>query len=293
MSEVSLDILKKIRHIQMTTTQLADDMLAGAWHSAFKGQGMEFEEVREYQSGDDTRSIDWNVSARMGHPYVKVFGEERELTVFLVVDVSASSRFGGKRQLKQELIAEVGAALAFSAIKNNDKIGLILFSSEIEKYIPPKKGTRHVLRCIRELLAFKPKHNGTDLKKALEFLGTVQRKKAICFLLSDFICYLPEDSLNVIARHHDLIAVSFRDPYEMELPDLSLVTMEDLETGRQATIDTANRKTAQEFNKTSKGHLEHLDHIMKKIRSGVIHLTTDGSYLKPMRKFFKKREVRH
>lgn len=293
MSETSLEVVKKIRHIQMTTTHLANDIMAGAWHSAFKGQGMEFEEVREYQVGDDTRSIDWNVSARMDHPYVKVFGEERELTVFLVVDVSASSRFGGKHQLKQDLIAEVGAVLAFSAIKNNDKIGLVLFSSEIEKYIPPKKGTRHVLRCIRELLAFKPKHKGTDLEKALEFLGTAQSKKAICFLLSDFLCSIPEDSLSVIAKHHDLIAISFRDPYEMELPNLSLVTLEDLETGKQATIDTGNAKMVQQFNQHSQMDLERLNKIMKKIHAGTIHLKTDSSYLKPMRKFFKQRGVRH
>jgi len=293
MSDASAEILKKIRHIQITTTHLADDMMAGAWHSAFKGQGMEFEEVREYQTGDDIRSIDWNVTARMDHPYVKVFGEERELTVFLVVDVSASSRFGGSHQLKRELIAEVGAVLAFSAIKNNDNVGLILFSSEIEKYIPPKKGTRHVLRCIRELLAFEPQSRGTNLGHALEFLGTVQRKKAICFLLSDFLCPLPEESLSVIAKHHDLIAISFRDPYEQDLPNLSLVTLEDLETGIQASIDTGNTKMVEGYQKRSQEQLELLDTIMKKIRAGVIHLSTDSSYLKPMRKFFKQREVRH
>lgn len=293
MADASLEIIKKIRHIQMTTTHLADDMMAGAWHSAFKGQGMEFEEVREYQTGDDIRSIDWNVSARMSTPYVKVFGEERELTVFLVVDVSASSRFGGQHQLKKELIAEVGAVLAFSAIKNNDKIGLILFSSEIEKYIPPKKGTRHVLRCIRELLAFEPKQKGTNLEKALEFMGTVQSKKAICFLLSDFLCPLPEDSMNVISKHHDLICISFRDPYEREIPNASLVTFEDLETGIQATIDTSNSQTVQSFKEKSLQQLHKLDKLTKKIRAGMVQLQTDQPYLKPLRQFFKQREVRH
>jgi uncharacterized protein (DUF58 family) len=292
MSELSQEVIQKIRHIQMTTTHLADDMMAGAWHSAFKGQGMEFDEVREYQTGDEIRSIDWNVTARMNHPYVKVFGEERELTVLLIVDVSASLRFGGKHQLKRDLIAEVGAVLAFSAIKNNDKIGLVLFSSEIEKYIPPKKGTRHVLRCIRELLAFQPNHKGTDLEKALEFVGSLQSKKAICFLLSDFNCPLPEHSLNVIAKHHDLIAISVRDPYEENLPDLQLAQLEDLETGVQTAIDCGNDHTAEIFRKHSLRQLEDLEKTMHKIRAGIIHLRTDQNYLKPMRKFFKQREVR-
>ncbi len=284
MGELSQDIVKKIRNIQMTTTQLADAMMAGAWHSAFKGRGMEFEEVREYQNGDDIRTIDWNVSARMNHPYVKVFGEERELTVLLIVDVSASSNFGGINQLKRDLIAEVGAVLAFSAIKNNDKIGLILFSDQIEKYIPPKKGTRHVLRSIRELLAYQPRHKGTDLKKALEFVGTVQKKKAICFLLSDFLCPIPEKALNLIAQHHDLVAISVTDPYESELPKMDLLQLKDLETGSFATIDT---NTAR-IRKNKK-----LETLVKKIKAGMIHLRTDEPYLKPLRQFFKQRGARH
>lgn len=284
MGELSQDIVKKIRNIQMTTTRLADDMMAGAWHSAFKGRGMEFEEVREYQNGDDIRTIDWNVSARMNHPYVKVFSEERELTVLLIVDVSASSNFGGKQQLKRDLIAEVGAVIAFSAIKNNDKIGLVLFSDQVEKYIPPKKGTRHVLRSIRELLAYQPQHTGTDLKKALEFVGKVQKKKAICFILSDFLCDIPENALNLIAKHHDLVAVSVTDPYEAELPKINLLELKDLETGISTTVDTNTLHIKRS---------DQLEAITKKIKAGLIHLSTDEPYLKALRHFFKQRGARH
>lgn len=293
MSGQSRAIIKKIRRIQMTSTHLANDMMAGAWRSAFKGQGMEFEEVREYQIGDDIRSIDWNVSARMNHPYVKVFGEERELTVLLIVDVSASSRFGSLHQLKKDLIAEVGAVLAFSAIKNNDKIGVILFSSVVEKYIPPKKGTRHVLRCIRELLAFEPGFPGTNLDQAIEFLGNIQSKKAICFFLSDFLCGIPEHSLNIIAKHHDLIAILFRDPYEHSFPHLSLTTLQDFETGVQQIIDTSCESKREAFRSHIDFQIKELNRVAKKIGAGMIHLQTDQSYIKPMRKFFKQRQVRH
>lgn len=293
MAEISSDIFKKIRRIQFHTTQLANDILAGAWHSAFKGRGMEFEEVREYQAGDDIRIIDWNVTARMDHPYVKIFREERELTVLLLVDVSASSRFGSRVQLKRDLIAEIGAVLAFSAIINNDNIGLILFSDRVEKYIPPKKGTRHVLRVIRELLAFRPAGRGTDLAKALAFLGGVQRKMAICFLISDFLCDHPLHELSLAAKKHDLIAVAVTDPHELAFPAIGLAALKDLETGAELLADTGEEELLERFSRLSLMRKESFAKIMKKIGAGYIDLRTDEPYILPMKKFFKYREIRH
>jgi len=293
MSELPQELFKKIRKIQIHTTQLADDILAGAWHSAFKGRGMEFEEVREYQTGDEIRSIDWNVTARMNHPYIKVFREERELTVILLVDVSASSRFGSKNQLKRDLIAEIAAVLAFSAIKNNDKVGLILFSDDVEKFIPPKKGTRHVLRVIRELLVYQPKGVGTNLQKALDFVGGVLRKSSICFLISDFLCSLHQREMSIISKKHDLISINVSDPYELEFPKMELITLIDLETGEYHTIDASSSDLLNSFKEKSTNRLKAVDKMMKKIGAGFMNIRTDLPYLAPMRKFFKMREIKH
>ena len=227
------EILKKIRQIEIRTNRLVNDTLGGAYHSVFKGQGMNFEEVREYQPGDEVRSIDWNVTARFGHPYIKKFKEERELTVILIVDVSASGQFGSVRQTKNELTAELAAVLAFSAIRNNDKVGLIMFTDQIEKYVPPKKGRRHVLRVIREILAFQPKGRGTNLRAALDYLNHVQSRRAVTFVLSDFQVEDEEavrKKLRVASKRHDVVALSLRDPREEELPAVGLVELRDSET---------------------------------------------------------------
>lgn len=272
---------EKIKKIQIITTQLASDLLAGAYHSAFKGKGIEFEEVREYQTGDDIRSIDWNVTARMSHPYIKIFKEERELTVMLVVDISASTL------LKKEMIAEIAAVLAFSAIKNNDKIGLLLFSDQIELYLPPKKGTRHVLRVIRELLAFKPKHKGTNFSTALTFLGNVHRKRSICFLISDFIGDIPSYSFTLASQHHDFIAVSVTDPLEINLPDLGITNIIDLETGKMKVVNLNTNATT-----LHKKRLEDFKELLGKTNAGYIAIKTDEPYMDPLRKFFKLREIK-
>jgi uncharacterized protein (DUF58 family) len=292
MAKISSDIFHHIRRIQIQTTRAVNDVFAGAYHSAFKGRGMEFEEVREYQPGDEERTIDWNVTARMNHPYVKVFREERELTVILVVDISASSRFGSKNRLKSEIIAEIGAVLAFSAIKNEDKVGLILFSSEIEKYIPPKKGLRHVLRVIRELLAFEPQYTGTNLSNALTFLGKVRRRPAVCFVISDFICPDYSHEASLIAKKHDLITISITDPLELAFPQLTLVNLRDLETGISQFIDTSDFNVQTQFEKRASQRLIKHKQLMKKIGAGYIPVYTDQPYTGALRKFFKIRERR-
>jgi uncharacterized protein (DUF58 family) len=289
MPALSSDLFKKIRRIQFQTTQLAQDILAGAYRSAFKGRGMEFEEVREYQSGDEVRAIDWNVTARMGRPYIKNFREEREITVMLLVDVSSSSRFGSISETKRTITAEVGALIAFSAIKNNDKIGMILFSDSVEKYIPPKKGTRHVLHLIRELLAFEPKSRGTDIGKALSFLGNVQRRSGVCFLLSDFISPDYSHELALIAKRHDLISIGITDPHEIVLPAIDLVSLIDLESGEMVTADTSNTQLQQDFKSLAEQRLKQQEKLMKKVGAGFIDVRTDQPYIRPIRKFFKIR----
>lgn len=293
MPEQSTELLKKIRKIQIHSAKLATDILAGAWHSAFKGKGMEFEEVREYQTGDEVRSIDWNVTARMNNPYVKVFREERELSVMLIVDVSASCRFGSRSHFKREIIAEIGAVLLFSAIKNNDKIGLILFSDEVEKYIPPKNGVRHVLRVIRELLAYEPQGMGTNLQKALDFTGKILRKSSICFLISDFICELYPRELSVLSKMHDFIAINVLDPYEENFPDMELISLMDLETGKTKVLDTSDSSVRSNFQKERQRQEEEVAKMMKTIGAGFIEIKTDRPYLAPMRQFFKQREIKH
>lgn len=288
----SKDIFDHIRRIQITTTRAVEDLFAGAYRSAFKGQGLEFEDVREYQPGDDIRHIDWNVSARLQHLYVKNFREERELTVMLVIDISASSQFSSSPRLKSEIIAEIGALLAFSAIKNQDRVGLLLFSNEIELYLSPKKGIRHVLRVIRDLLYFKPQHSGTDLKKALAFLGKVQKRHSICFLISDFLAPINQfehESL-LIAKRHDLIFLHVCDAHEENFPDLGLVHLKDLESGEMRLIDSANFTLQQSFRELAKERQQNLIRLTNQIRAGFISVSSHLSYIPPLRKFFKLRE---
>ena len=292
MAAAEKDLLKTIRRIQIQTTHLATDVLAGAYKSAFRGKGMEFEEVRDYQPGDEVRSIDWNVTARMNHPYVKNFREERELTVMLVVDISASSRFGSTNQMKSELIAEIGAVMAFSAIKNNDKVGLLLFTDEVEKYLPPKKGTRHVLRVIRDLLAFEPHGRGTNLAGALAYLGKVNRRRGICFVISDFLCENYAHEMALAAREHDLITIAVNDPYEARMPPMSLVTLADLESKELAIVDTSSTHLQECYSESAARRVADHQKLMKKIGAGFIDIRTDESYIKALHKFFKTRVVR-
>lgn len=293
MPEIPKDVFKYIRRIQITTTHLAEELMVGAYHSAFKGKGMEFEEVREYIDGDDVRNIDWNVTARMNSPYIKNFREERELSVILLVDVSGSSGFGSGQRLKREYIAEIAAVLAFTAIKNNDKVGLLLFSDETEEYIPPKKGLRHILRVIRDLLVFKPKHRGSDLKKALDYLGQTQKKSCVCFLLSDFLFDLCPRELAITARRHDLIMIHVRDPSEINFPEEGLVELGDLETGASQIIDTSYPPARKSLESEATLKKEEVHRLAKKINAGYIHITTDKPYAEPLRKFFKIRRIRH
>lgn len=293
MTDQKGSLYKKIRHIEIQTTQLANDILAGAYRSAFKGRGMEFEEVREYLPGDDVRSIDWNVTARMSHPYVKSFREERDLTVMLLVDVSASTRFGSTDSFKSDLIAEISAVIAFSAIKNNDKIGLILFSNQIEKYIPPAKGTKHVLRLVREVLAYKPQHRGTNLEAALNFLGKIQRRSAVCFLFTDFMC--PSNyahSIALTAKHHDLIALALTDPHEVVFPKFGLVHLTDLESGESVLVDSSNSLFQEQFINQAKVRESLYRSLLVKNGAGLIEIRTDQPYMPPLRKFFKNRAKR-
>lgn len=288
---LTLDVINTIRRIQILSTQLAKDVLAGSYRSAFKGKGMEFEEVREYQAGDEVRSIDWNVTARMNHPYVKNFREERDLTVILIVDVSASLLFGSIES-KRKFIAELGAVLAFSAIKNNDKVGLILFSDIIEKYIPPRKGTRHVLRVIRELLLFSPKNKGSNLKNALNFLGKVQNRSSICFIISDFQFHGYSHEASLISQKHDLISICVIDPAEMNFPHLGMVRLRDLETNEECIVDTNKTDAMDAFHVHAKKRVLRHKQIMNKIGADFIELFTDKSFITSLQTFFKMRQRR-
>jgi uncharacterized protein (DUF58 family) len=290
MPVISKAVYRKIRRIQILSTQLANDVFAGAYHSAFKGRGIEFAEVREYQPGDEVRRIDWNVTARMNHPYIKNFNEERGISVLLFVDVSASTRFGSRNQLKSELIAEIGAILAFSAIKNNDKVGLVLFSDIIEKVIPANRGVRHILRIIRELLIFEPKQRGSDVKGALALLGKFKRASGICFLISDFICEDFSHEAGLISRKHDLISICVNDPYEKQFPPIPLVSLSDLETGQGALLDTTTPFLQKQFSENSEQRVKKVQKLMGKLKAGFIEIRTDQSYMMPLRKFFKLRE---
>lgn len=291
------ELLRKVRKIEIKTKGLSSHIFSGEYHSAFKGKGMAFSEVREYMPGDDIRTIDWNVTARFNHPYVKVFEEERELTVMLLVDVSASENFGTQKQLKKDLLTELCAVLAFSAIQNNDKTGIIFFSDKIEKFIPPKKGKKHILRIIRELIDFKPQSSGTDIDHALTYLVNVIKKRAIVFLISDFIDenFLSEnkkgtDALRLSGKKHDLIAIRIRDKCEEEIPDVGLIRLLDAETGKFKWVDTSNSKVREAYRLATIKRNARLKDIFT--RSGIDSVTihTSGSYVKPLMNLFKKRE---
>lgn len=286
------ELLKKIRRLHIHTSHMADDVFAGHYHSTFKGQGMEFEEVREYLPGDDVRTIDWNVTARQGRAFVKRFREEREMTVILLVDVSGSHGFGTAGQLKRELAAEVGATLAFSAIKNSDKVGLIGFSDRIEKYVKPDKGTRHVLRVIRELLTMRAEGRGTDVAAALDYLNRVVTRRAVVFVISDFLARNYEPQLRIARRRHDLIPVVIADPRERELPNVGLVQFVDDETGHIILADTSSREFRESYRESEAAAVERRERLFKRAKMDSIELTTGASFVEPLRRFFRMREAR-
>jgi uncharacterized protein (DUF58 family) len=283
------ELLKKVRKIEIKTRGLSSHIFSGEYHSAFKGRGMAFSEVREYMPGDDIRAIDWNVTARFGHPFVKVFEEERELTVMLLVDVSSSGYFGTKTQFKKDMMTELCAVLSFSAIQNNDKIGLIFFSNKIEKFIPPKKGKTHILRIIRELIEFKPTNNQTDISEALRYVRNVIKKRSICFVISDYQDEKFEDALKLANKKHDIVALQVYDARETELPDAGLIRLEDAETGNIITVDSSNRRIRETFRSNRIKHDRMLQDTFA--RSGVdkAKIRTDESYVKPLMLLFKKR----
>jgi uncharacterized protein (DUF58 family) len=286
------EILKKVRQIEIKTRGLVNHVFSGEYHSVFKGRGMEFSEVREYQYGDDIRTIDWNVSARFNHPFIKIFEEERELTVMLVVDFSRSEDFGSAQSMKSEIAAEICAVLAFSAIRNNDKVGLILFTDTIEKFIPPKKGKGHILRIVRELLSFKPKGTGTDIEKGLEYLNHVIKKRSIAFLISDFIGEGYDSALRIVSKRHDVIAITLSDPRERELPRIGLVKMKDAETLQERWIDTSNMYIQQAFRYYWEQHEVHIKKLFLTTKVDRIDIQIDKPYIKPLVDFFKLREAR-
>jgi uncharacterized protein (DUF58 family) len=286
------EILKKVRQIEIRTGRLVNDVFAGEYESIFKGRGMEFHEVREYVPGDDIRSIDWNVTARVGHPYVKKFIEERELTVIIMADMSGSGNFGTKNRMKIELMAEIGAVLSFSAIKNNDKIGLLLFTDKVEKYIPPKKGRPHVLRVIRELLYYKPESKKTSINSALEYLGKVLKKRSVIFLISDFMDSGYERLLGILNKRHDIIGISMSDPREKELPDIGLVELEDAETREAIFIDTGDDFLRKELAKKKASLMNDRNKAFMSIDLDSINISTDKSYIEPLILFFRMRAKR-
>ncbi|MGE5604653.1 MAG: DUF58 domain-containing protein [Bacteroidota bacterium] len=289
---LSKEILKKVRKIQYKISRMSNEMISGQYTSVFKGAGIEFDEVREYIPGDDIRSIDWNVTARSGVPHIKRFAEERELTVMLVIDLSGSQRFGSVESLKSELAAEISALLAFLAIKNNDKVGLLIFTDTCEKYLPPQKGRRHVLRVIREILGYQPSGTGTKIEEALKFVSQILKQRSIVFLVSDFIADNFEKILGVVARRHDLVAVRLKDPREEELPRLGLVEFEDNETGRRVLIDTADEQVRLMVKAEAKQRDESLAKLFRRNKVDLIEILTDRPYLEPIQKFFKLRERR-
>lgn len=283
------ELLKKVRKIEIKTRRLSDHIFGGEYHSTFKGRGMTFSEVRQYQFGDDVRNIDWNVTARYSEPFVKVFEEERELTMMLIADVSGSEFFGTDQQFKSEIVTEVAATLAFSALQNNDKIGLILFSDGIELYIPPKKGKSHVLRIIRELLEFKPKSKRTDVAQALKFLSSVMKKKAIVFVLSDFIADDYNDTMKIAAKRHDITGIRIYDRREEEIPSLGVVQMEDEETGELLLVNTTSRKVRDNYAKYYRDRVGYFKESFTRSGAGVIDVRTDESYVKKLLGYFKRR----
>ncbi len=298
--QITKEILKKVRQVEVRTLRLVNDTLAGSYQSVFKGRGMNFDEVREYVAGDDIRSIDWNVTARTGLPHIKKFSEERELTIMLMIDVSGSGDFGSGNYSKREIMAEVGSVLAFSAVRNNDKVGLLLFSDFVELYIPPKKGRSHILRLIREILFFQPKGRKTNLLTALDFVNQVSKRKCVAFLISDFC--LPGDfeeelsrlqpKLRVTNKRHDLISMIVSDPRESELPDVGWITVEDAESGAQVELDTSNPSVRRGYKEMAKFQMAQLHKAIRRAGVDLLDLSTDTSYIPPLLNFFGKRRRR-
>jgi uncharacterized protein (DUF58 family) len=286
------ELFKKVRKIEIKTRGLSHHIFSGQYHSVFKGRGMAFSEVREYQYGDDIRNIDWNVTARFNHPYIKIFDEERELTVMLLIDVSSSNLFGTTKALKQEVITEIAAVLAFSAIQNNDKVGVIFFSKQVEKFIPPKKGTSHILRIIRELVDFRAQDQETNISEALRYFTNVIKKRCTAFLLSDFLDRGFEDAIRLANRKHDLIAVNVVDQRESEMPDAGLIRVKNAETGQRIWVDTSSRKTREAYAEWSAKQVRYLNDVF--VRSGVdaVKIRTDQDYVKPLIGLFRKRSAR-
>lgn len=297
------DIIKKVRRLEIRTRRLVTDSMTGAYYSSFKGRGMDFEEVREYAIGDDVRTIDWNVSAKMDRPFVKVFREERELTLMLLVDLSASGIFGSVEQSKRERAAEIASVIAFSASQNNDKVGVLLYTDEVEQYIPPKKGRRHILRVIRDILFFKPKGQGTNHKAALDYLNRVQNRKCVVFLISDFMDNgrqtAPDNdqqlftTLALTNHRHDLVSIALSDPREYELPDVGLITLEDAETGEMVEVDTGNRTVRERYRKQANERRVAFQSGMRKKGLDWMEASTDQPYLPALRKLFAQRANRH
>ncbi len=283
------DLLKKVRKIEIKTRRLSDHIFSGEYHTSFKGRGMTFSEVRQYQYGDDIRAIDWNVTARYNEAHVKVFEEERELTMMLMVDISGSESFGSNKEFKKDIITEIAATMAFSATTNNDKIGLILFSDQIELYIPPKKGRSHVLRIIRELIEFQPKSNKTDLAQALKFLSSTQKKKAIVFLMSDFMVKDYEHTLKIASKKHDITGIRVYDMREEKMPNLGMVQMTDAETGETLLVDTSSKTVRMNYEKHYQDQLNYFKETFRKSGSGVVNTRVDESYVKKLLGYFKSR----
>ncbi len=285
-------LLKKVRKIEIKSKGLSNHIFAGEYHTAFKGTGMAFSEVREYQSGDDIRSIDWNVTARYNTPFVKIFEEEREMTVMLLIDVSASGDFGTNKQYKKDLATEIAAVLAFSAIKNNDKVGVIFFSDRIEKFIIPKKGKSHILRIIREIVSLKPDSKGTDVSMALEYFNSVIKKRSICFLLSDFTSTPFSKPLKIASKKHDIVGVRIHDKRESEMPNIGLVPMQDMETDKLVYVDTSDKEIRLNYSKTRSQKIKELNKIFETNGVDLVQISTGEDYVKPLVNFFKRRGKR-
>ena len=286
------DLIKRIRRLEITTRKVVASVLSGQYHSVFKGRGMAFSEVRQYQPGDEVRTIDWNVTARMNDAYVKVFTEERELTVMLLVDVSASGQFGSGERSKAEISAEVAAQIAFSAIANNDRVGLVLFSDRVEKVVPPRKGKSHVLRLITDILTTKPKGHGTDLNAALTYLTHVAKRKTVTFLVSDFFAKNYEQSLRIVGRKHDLVPVVVNDPFEEKFPSLGIVDIEDPETGERATVDTSDPRVRGHFQKFMQQQRDARNKLFKRMQLDSVELRAHEEYGLALQKFFRARAHR-
>lgn len=286
------EILKKIRRLEFSTRHLVNEVFGGEYHSVFKGRGMEFAEVREYLPGDDIRSIDWNVTARTGKPHVKLFDEERELTVMLLVDASASGAFGSRNRMKREVAAELSAVLAFSAINNNDKVGAIIFTDTVEKYLPPRKGRHHVLHVIRELLFHEPQSKGTDIGAAVEFMSSVVRHRAVVFLISDFLSTGFETPIKIAARRHDFITIRLYDPLEQTLPKSGLIQVHDAETGEIALIDTSSERFRTSYRDGNRQRVTSMENFFRSNKLDYLALNSTVSYVEPLEKFFKARAQR-